>query len=123
MNYTYIYLIGRVIFGLYFAFSGFNHFKNRAMLEGYTAAKGIPFPKVSNFLAGAFLLLGGLGIIFDYQLQAACALIFVFLVLSTVMVHNFWNDTDPASKGSNMQNFLKNVALIGATMMLYVDFI
>lgn len=116
MNYTFI--LGRIIFGAYFAFSGFNHFKNRAMLEGYTASKGVPFPKVSNILAGAFLLLGGLGIIFDIEWQLSLLLVLIFLVLATIMIHNFWNDKDAMTKMSNMQNFLKNMGLIGATLML-----
>jgi len=104
---------------LYFAFSGFNHFKNHAMLAGYAASKGVPFPTVSNYIAGALLLLGGLGIAFEYQWRLSNVLILIFLIPTTFMIHDFWKDKDPMARQANMTHFLKNVALIGATLMLF----
>lgn len=116
----YIFVVGRILFGLYFAFAGFNHYKNRAMLEGYTASKGVPYPKAANAVAGALLLLGGLGILFDVFWRISMVLILIFLVPATFMIHDFWKDKDPQAKQANMTHFLKNVGLIGATLMLFV---
>ncbi|MBI5221628.1 MAG: hypothetical protein HY979_02390 [Candidatus Magasanikbacteria bacterium] len=36
------------------------------------------------------------------------------------MMHNFWKDTDQNMKMSNYVNFTKNMALLGAALMLLV---
>lgn len=116
--YPLITLIGRVIFGLYFAYSGFNHFKNAPMLIGYTASKKVPSPKLAVYGSGLLLLLGGLGIVFDVYWQISVLFIIIFLVPTTILMHDFWKDADPMAKMSNRVNFMKNVALLGAALMI-----
>ena len=51
METTLLY-IGRILFGGYFAFSGFNHFKMLDMMSGYAKSKGAPMPKLSVAFSG-----------------------------------------------------------------------
>lgn len=41
----FAFLIGRIIVGLYYTYSGFNHFKNLNMMSGYAASKGVQATK------------------------------------------------------------------------------
>jgi hypothetical protein len=40
------------------------------------------------------------------------------MVPVTLIMHNYWADTDPFAKQMNQVNFLKNVGLLGAAWML-----
>ena len=98
-------LIGRVIFGLYFAYSGFNHFKNAPMLIGCAASKKIPSPKLAIYGSGALLLLGGLGIAFDIYWQIAVLFIIIFLVPTTLLIHDFWKGRRPRGENGQPRQF------------------
>lgn len=113
-----VFLIGRVIFGGFFVMSGFNHFKNSKILAPYAQAKGVPMAYPSVLFTGLLLLLGGLGVILGVYPRLALVLIIVFLVPTSFMMHNFWKDTDPGQKMTNQINFNKNMALLGAALMM-----
>ena len=117
--YLTINIIGRVIFGLYFAYSGFEHFKNGKGMIGYAASKKVPLPKLAVYGSGVLLLLGGLGVTFAYHMTISLFLIILFLVPTTIFMHDFWNETDPMAKMSQRINFLKNVALLAAALWMF----
>lgn len=56
-------LIGRIIFGGFFIFSGLNHFMNLGMMSGYAESKGTPAPQVAVAGSGVMLLAGGLSVV------------------------------------------------------------
>lgn len=117
--YSTINIIGRVIFGLYFAYSGFNHFKNGKSMIGYAASKKVPLPKLAIYVSGLLLLLGGLGVTFGYHMTISLGLIILFLVPTTIFMHDFWNETDPMARMSQRVNFLKNAALFAAALWMF----
>ena len=116
--YPTINIIGRVIFGLYFAYSGFNHLKNGKSMIGYAASKKVPLPKLAIYGTGILLLLGGLGVTFAYHRTISLGLIIIFLIPTTIFMHDFWNETDPMARMSQRINFLKNIALLGAALLV-----
>ena len=111
-------MIGRVIFGLYFAYSGFSHFKNASGMIGYAASKKVPMPKLAIYGTGILLLLGGLGIVFAYHMTISLSLIIVFLVPTTIFMHDFWKEKDPSARSSQQIAFLKNTALFAAVLWM-----
>lgn len=113
-----LFLAGRVIFGGYFLMNAWNHFSKLGMLTGYAASKGVPMPGVAVFVSGLLILFGGAGILLGVYVEWAVAAIAVFLVPVSFQMHNFWNDPDPNMKMANMVNFTKNMALLGAALML-----
>src|SRR5262249_6299612 len=56
-------LLGRLIFGGYFAYAGVEHFMNRAALASAAAAHGVPQPELAIIGTGLLLLAGGLSIL------------------------------------------------------------
>ena len=111
------FILGRILFGVYFAYSGFNHFKNMKMLTGYSQMKGVPLPSLAVPFTGLLLLLGGLSFIFNYYAQYGSILLAVFLLPTTFMMHNFWKVKDAQQKMGEQINFTKNLALLGAVLM------
>jgi uncharacterized membrane protein YphA (DoxX/SURF4 family) len=114
-----LFLIGRLIFGGYFLMNAWNHFKNIDSLTGYAQFKGVPNPRAAVFASGVLLLLGGLGVVFGIAPEASLALLIIFLVPVTFKMHAFWRETDPNSKMMERVQFMKNMALVGALLMLY----
>ena len=110
--------MGRVMFGVYFLISSFGHFKNLKGLTGYASSKKIPMPHIAVLLTGVMLLVGGAGILFNVLVPQSAVLLVVFLVPTSFIMHAFWKDTDPMTKMSNEINFMKNMALVGALLMM-----
>ncbi len=114
-----LFLIGRIIVGLYFAFNGMNHFSNLNMMTGYAQSKGVPSPRLAVIVTGLLLLLGGLSLLTGYQSDVGIILLLIFLLPTTFMMHNFWKVEDQQMKMMEMVNFMKNFALIGSLLMFF----
>ncbi|HEY4508572.1 MAG TPA: DoxX family protein [Candidatus Paceibacterota bacterium] len=114
-----LFLIGRLIFGGYFLMNAWNHFTHLDGLTGYAQAKGVPSPRVAVFGSGVLLMLGGLGIVFGIAPEASLALLLIFLVPVTFKMHAFWRETNPTARMQELLHFYKNLALVGALLMLY----
>jgi putative oxidoreductase len=113
-----IYVLGRIIFGAYFIYSGFNHFKNEKGMTGYAKSKGVPSPRLAVLGTGAMMIAGGLGFLLSMNMEQSAILLVVYLVPTTFIMHAFWKITDPMHKMTEQINFTKNLALIGALLMM-----
>lgn len=111
------FLIGRILFGGFFVMMGMNHFTKVAMMTQYAASKGVPSAKLAVMISGVLILLGGLGILLGAYVQWAVIALIVFLVAASFKMHNFWAIQDPQDKMTQMVNFLKNMAFVGAALM------
>ncbi len=114
-----LFLIGRIMFGGYFIKNAWGHFKNLEGMTGYATSKGVPSPREAVFIGGILLLLGGLGLMFGVAPEASLTFLLIFLVPVTFKMHAYWKVTDPNAKMGEQVNFYKNLALIGAILMLY----
>lgn len=115
---TMLMLVGRVLFGMFFLTAGANHFMKKGSMIAYAQSKGVPSANLAVPLTGLLLVLGGLGVVLNQYFDLSLWLLIIFLVPTSLMMHKFWAETDPAAKQSEMTNFMKNVALIGAALML-----
>ncbi len=113
------FLIGRIIFGGYFVYNGYSHIKHLENTAGYAASKGVPMPKLAVVGTGILLLLGGLSVITGLYTCIGLVLLLVFLVPTTFQMHQFWKMSDPMQKMGEKIQFTKNLALIGAVLMLF----
>ncbi len=114
------FLIAQVILGMYFVMAGAMHFMKLDMMVGYAVSKKLPAPKLATILSGLVLLLGGLGILFQYELTWSYGLLAGFLAVAAFTMHRFWEEKAPEAKMMNMVNFEKNLALASALVMLLV---
>jgi uncharacterized membrane protein YphA (DoxX/SURF4 family) len=112
------WLIGRALFGLYFAYSGLNHFIQYQGMKDYASYKGIPVAGLSVIITGLILLGGGVSILANYWIEWGLYLLTAFLVVSAFTMHNFWSVTDQTAKAGEKAHFLKNIALAAAALML-----
>lgn len=113
-----LFLIGRILLGGYFVYSAFNHFKHLVGYTGYAQSKGVPHPRAAVIATGVMLALGGLSIILGLYIVLGMWLLVLFLIPTTFMMHKFWKVIDPMARQGERINFFKNLALIGALLML-----
>jgi putative oxidoreductase len=113
-----LFLLGRIILAGYFLFSGINHFIRMGMMSDYSKMKGVPLPSVAVAFTGLILILGGLSILLGVYPLVGIVLLVIFLIPVSFMMHNFWKVQDPQMKMGEMVNFMKNMALLGAVLML-----
>ncbi len=111
-------MLGRILFGGYFAMMGMMHFMKMKSMTDYAKSKKVTSPQAMVALSGIFLLLGGLGVLLGVYIGLSVILLIVFLFVVSFKMHNFWADEDPNMKMMNMSHFLKNMALIGAALLL-----
>lgn len=116
----YLFLLGRLLLGGFFVSAGIGHFQKLDMMAGYAASKKVPMPKFGVAFTGLLLLLGGLGVILGVWVPYALGCLVLFLVPTTFVMHSYWNDTDPGTKMANRVNFGKNIALLGAVLIMYM---
>ena len=113
-----VVLIGRILFGAFFIMSGLNHFQNLGMLSGYAESKNVPFPTLAVIGSGVMLVVGGASVVLGILPIVGLTVLVLFLLSTLATMHDFWNLEDPQQRAADQVNFLKNVALIGASLAL-----
>ena len=111
-------LIGRLLFGGLFLYNGVSHFQNRAAMTGYCAYKGVPMPGMSVIASGLWLVISGLSVIAGFRPEIGLTMAAIFLIGVTPVMHNFWAATDPNARLADSINFQKNMALLGAALVM-----
>lgn len=118
-----IYVIGRILFAAIFLTSGVNHLTKLKDMSAYAKSMGVPAPGFMTVLSGLMILFGGLMVLFDFYLFYGALLLVIFLIPTAIMMHAFWKVPDPMMKQVQMSQFMKNIALAGAAlMMLYFTY-
>ncbi len=113
-----LFLVGRALFGGFFLYSGLNHFQHHEHMAGYAASKGVPKPDAAVHATGAMLVAGGASVIAGVKPREGLATLLAFLVPTTLRMHRFWDIDDPTQRMNESVHFMKNVALVGAALML-----
>jgi putative oxidoreductase len=107
---------GRALFASIFIFFAFGHFS--PTMTGYAASAGVPLASIAVPFSGVLALVGGVSILLGYRTRIGAALIVLFLVPVTFMMHKFWAVPDPMMAQMQMIMFMKNIALTGASLLL-----
>jgi putative oxidoreductase len=53
-----------------------------------------------------------------YRTRIGAAIVVVFLIPVTVMMHNFWAMSDPMMVQMQLAMFLKNISMLGGALLL-----
>jgi putative oxidoreductase len=114
----YLFVLGRILYGGFFVLGGLNHFQHLAMMSGFVGSKGVPAAKPAVMFSGLLIIIGGLSVILGYHVRIGLACIMLFLAPVTLLMHNYWVETDMMQRINQRVNFQKNVALFGAALMM-----
>lgn len=112
------FLVGRLLFGGFFLYNGIQHFKERKALTQYAGSKHVPMPEVAVVASGVTLVLGGGSLLLGMKPKIGASALAGFLTTISPVMHSFWDIQDPGEKQTQMIQFSKNMALLGAALIL-----
>jgi putative oxidoreductase len=108
--------VGRLCFALIFLLAVPMHFTSAGI--GHAAQQGVPAANLLVPISGIMALLGGLSVLFGYYARFGAALLAIFLIPVTLMMHKFWGLADPGQAQIQQIMFMKNVAILGGAFLL-----
>ena len=111
-------LVGRIAIAVLFLVPGIRKAMAVAGTAGYFAKLGFPMPEVMVWVAILIEVGGAALLILGWQARRVAWLLILFTVIATLMAHRFWEFSDAAQYAAQMNNFLKNLAVVGG--LLYV---
>lgn len=117
-----VVLIGRVMFVILFLSSALGHFTQTKAMAEYARSKGVPMPEVAVLGSGVLMLLGSISILFGIWADLGALLLLIALVPTMIMMHSFWKETDAETIQAETVQFNKDLALAGASLMLFAFF-
>jgi putative oxidoreductase len=109
-------LAGRILMSAIFILSGIGKLAAFQMYTGYVSAH-LPMPSVAIAIAAAIEILGGLAILVGFQTRLAAWIVFLYLIPTTFLFHNFWA-LDGMARMDSQIHFMKNFAIMGGLLLL-----
>ena len=114
-----IFLIGRILFAYLFIGSGIGHLTQTAAMAGYAESRGVSNSKLMVQISGVAMILGAVSIVFGIWGDIGALGLAILLVITAVMMHGFWKETDPTNKMMEMVQFNKDIALAGGALAIF----
>tara|TARA_Y100000287_G_scaffold174988_1_gene164297 strand:- start:107 stop:496 length:390 start_codon:yes stop_codon:yes gene_type:complete len=115
----HIYITGRVLIGLYFLIPGIFKILSFSEYIQIVTINDVPFPALSLIIVIMCQLIFGLSIILGRFLKVGSIVLALNVALFNFYIHDFWNIDDVINKNHEMQNFIKNSAIIAGLLVLY----
>jgi len=110
-------LLGRILVSVVFILGGVGKITGFSMEEGMVAAKHLPMPAVALGIALVIELVGGLAILLGLFTRFTSWILFLYLVPTTLLFHNFWA-FQGMDRIDTMIHFEKNLAIMGGLLIL-----
>lgn len=111
------FLVGRMLFGLVLFFMAFNNLADLSNIASQIGEAGVPFPRLATVAASFPLLLSAVSIALGVYPTIGAAYLVVFMIVTTVTVHNFLGIEDEAEQENQIFHFLKNVLILAAALV------
>jgi len=115
----HIYITGRVLIGLYFLVPGIFKILSFSEYIQIVTINDVPFPALSLIIVIMCQLIFGLSIILGRFLKVGSIVLALNVALFNFYIHDFWNINDVINKNHEIQNFIKNSAIIAGLLVLY----
>lgn len=104
-------MVGRMLIGLLFVFSGVGIVMSGIDgVSGMLDSRGLPLAMLLAWLAVAVKIVAGGALILGYRTQKAALLLIIFTVLTVLFFHMDLQDV----------NLFKNLAIVGGLLYIYV---
>jgi len=111
-------LTARALMALIFLIAGTRKLLAFAATAGYFAKLGLPAPEVLVAVSIVIEIGGGILLLIGYRQIIVAAVLAVFTIAAALSAHQFWAVSDPQVYAAQLNNFLKNVAMVGGFLMV-----
>jgi uncharacterized membrane protein YphA (DoxX/SURF4 family) len=109
--------LGRTLYSGVLAYMAYDGFKNNEKRVEAAAESGVPLPEFMVPFVTGMLFVANLGILLWKYPRASAGALVVFFLGTTPVIHNYWT-MEGAERQGNKINFLKNLALLGGSIIL-----
>ncbi len=109
---------GRLLLALYFLLPGISKITNFEGTAQYMADHGMVAIPFFLILTIVLQLGGALCLAIGYRVQLTAFVLAGLVLVISLIMHDFWNVEDAAQKAHEMQNFIKNLAIMAGLMVL-----
>jgi putative oxidoreductase len=114
-------LIGRILLGWLFLTTAWGKlFGGIDGFAGYLRALKVPAPEFWAWIGAVVEFVVGVTLILGLGTRYAALLCVLFLIVATALAHRYW-EYPPAQMGAQKTNFLKNLAILGGALFLFVS--
>ena len=113
------FLVGRGLLGLYFIIPGITKITGWNGTVEYMAAHGVPLIPIALVITIILQIGCGASLLAGYRTQLCAAILAGLTLLINVYMHDFWNVEEAIQQAHEVQNFVKNLAIVAG--LLYVS--
>jgi len=113
----FVPLLGRILLSSVFILAGIGKVGGFSGEEMFLASKHFPLPAVALGIAMIIELVGGLAILVGLYTRFTAWIVFLYLIPTTFLFHNFWT-MEGAARQDNIIHFEKNLAIMGGLLIL-----
>jgi putative oxidoreductase len=120
MNYlqNFCLLSGRVLLGLYFIIPGIQKITQFEKMSAYMHAHDVPLISLLLPLTILMQLSAGAALIIGYKGKVAAFLLAGLTLVICIYMHNFWAMEEGVERVHEMQNFIKNMAIMAGLLIV-----
>lgn len=113
-----LFLIGRILFVLLFFGSAIGHLTQTEAMAGYAESRGVRPARPAVLATGVQIGIGALLVLLGIWMDVGFILLAVFLIATAILMHAFWKESDQQARYMEQIQFMKDLALAGASLML-----
>ena len=120
------HVLGRIAVSVVFIVFGYiqvtnigNYLTNAAVVKFVADTGNVVSPTVAAWTVAAIDLIGGLLVLIGFKTRWAALVLLVFVALTVWFAHPFWT-MEGAARAANQAHALKNLAIMGALLLLAV---
>jgi putative oxidoreductase len=111
--------LARLLMALMFLIAGIDKLSNPAGTAGWIGSLGLPMPMLMTVAAGLVEVGAGLLLVLGWKARWAALALAVFTLAASLLFHSWWSM--PAEQQmTNQLFFLKNLAVIGGLLFVFV---
>jgi len=111
-------ITGRVLLGLYFIIPGITKITGFGDTGVYMTAHGVPLVPVLLVVTIILQIGGGACLAVGYRASLMAFLLAGLTLLISLFMHDFWNSYEGLDSGHELQNFIKNLAIMAGLLFV-----
>ena len=115
-------ILGRIMLAMIFLMSAVgNKIPQFNTVVAYMQSEGVPMASLMLVGAIVFLVVGSISLVAGFKAKIGASLLLVFLMLATYFFHDFWTFEDAKEAQQQMIQFMKNLGLMGAMVLIIAN--
>jgi len=111
-------LLGRLLMGSYFILPGLMKISNYQGTTEYMLAHNVPATAILLPITIVLQIALGLAVILGFKGKFAAFILAGLTLVICIYMHNFWTMEEGVARAHEMQNFVKNMAIMGGLLII-----